>query len=71
MLQLTCWFDVPPTVAANRWLSPGASVALGGEMLTTTCGRIVTLADVNCVASPCMVTRNVTGFVDGIAAGAR
>ena len=63
--------EVPRTLARNVCRAPGGSVALGGETLTTTCGKMVMLLEALRVASSRLVARSVTGLGEGTAAGAR
>jgi hypothetical protein len=42
---------VPATLEVKGWAVPGANIALGGEMLTMTCGKIVTALLAERVAS--------------------
>jgi len=69
--QVTCWLDVPSTAAVNICCAPGASVTLGGETLTTTCGRMVTLLVARSVASSWLMAWSITGLGVGMMAGAR
>ena len=59
-LQLTLVSVDPVTVAVNCLVSPAFSVALVGEILTTTGGRTVTVAVPDLVASACEVAVTVT-----------
>jgi hypothetical protein len=71
MDHVTCWFAVPVTVAVNRCRPPPAIVALPGRTLTTTCGRIVMLAETLALPLAWLVAVIETGLGDGTPAGAR
>ena len=68
-LQLTAVLDMPVTVAVNCCVLPTTTVAVIGETLTPTAGRMVTLAEAVFVESAfdfaVMVTRAGLGRVPG------
>jgi hypothetical protein len=70
IVQVTCSFVVPATFAVKSWLAPGASVTLGGNTLTTTCGVMVMALPALSVGFAWLTTLSVTGFGDGTADGA-
>jgi len=67
---VTCWFGVPSTAALKLWFEFGASAALGGETLTTTCGITVTALLALAAGFAWLTTLMVIGFGEGTAAGA-
>jgi hypothetical protein len=59
-LHVTAVFVVPVTVEVNRCVFPATTSAVVGEILTTTGGRMVTVADADLVLSATEVTITVT-----------
>jgi hypothetical protein len=67
----TCWFPEPSTLAENDCCAPFGTVTLPGKTLTNRCGRIVTLEELRALPSARLVAVMLTGFGNGIPAGAR
>jgi ribosomal protein S9 len=69
-LQVTAVFLVPVTVAVNCCCSPAKTLAVVGEIVTTTGGMMVTIALADFVVSATEVAVTVTCGGLGTAAGA-
>src|SRR5208337_4520414 len=69
--QMTFWLLVPRTEAVNPCTPSGGSVTLLGCTLTSTWLMTVICAEAVKLGLPALVTITDTGFVAGIAPGAR
>ena len=69
-VQITIWLFDPVTFAVKRASSSSAIAIFAGCTLTTTCGRIVTLADALAAPGAWLTAVRVTGFGNGTPAGA-
>jgi len=69
-LHVTPVFGVPTTDALNCWVAPVATGMLAGVTVTTTTGRMVTLAEAVLLGSAMLVAATVTLGGEGATDGA-